>query len=97
MGTVIRLRQLGRGNSVNPCEPFDSEAFDPCLLRNELEFSICFKAVSSQTEIAPVMPVKIVASILCTPMRAFGVSATAIAPKLEENKNRYDLKRGLCL
>ena len=28
------------------------------------------------------MPVKIVASILCTPMRAFGVSATAIAPKL---------------
>jgi len=39
------------------------------------------KAVSSQTEIAPVMPVKIVASILCTPMRAFGVSATAIAPK----------------
>ena len=39
------------------------------------------KAVSNQTDIAPVTPVKMVASILCNPTRAFGVRATAIAPK----------------
>ena len=38
------------------------------------------KAVNTQTEIAPVIPVKTVASNLWTPIHALGVIATASAP-----------------